>query len=137
MPRADELYEAIEANDICKIKRLLEQDRDLVEAIDETPPQIHWAIYQDKRQMVELLLNHGADIERRDQDRDATPLDYAIVYGRKEIIPVLISCGANLDGKLQSAIKGASGGYEDFSELPSRHEYEGIAQLLRDFGSNN
>lgn len=137
MPNVEELCQAIEANDINRAKELLAIQNDLADFVEGTPPPIHWAIYQDKRQMVELLLDHEADIERRDQDRDATPLDYAIVYGRKEIIPVLVSRGANLKGRLQLAFKGASGGFEEFSELPSRQEYEGIVGLLRELGANN
>ena len=102
-----------------------------------TPPPIHWAIYDDKRKVVELLLEHGADMELRDQDRDATPLDYVIVYARKEIIPVLVSHGAHLKGRLQLAVKGASGGFEAFGELPSRQKYEEIVDLLGEFGADS
>ena len=137
MPNVEELCQAIEDNDINRAKELLSIRSVLADSVQGTPPPIHWAIYHDKRQMVELLLDHGADIERRDQDRNATPLDYAIVYGRKEIIPVLISRGANLEGRLQLAAKGVSGGFEEFNELPSRHEYEGIVELLRELGAND
>ena len=135
MSAVDELCRAIEANDARQARQLLAIQANLADSGDGTPPPIHWAIYCDKRQMVELLLDHGANIERRDQDRDATPLDYAIVYARTEIIPVLIARGASLEGKLQLALKGAAGGFEEFSELPSRHEYQQIAELLRELGA--
>ncbi len=67
MPNAEELCQAIEANDINRAKELLAIRSDFADSVEVTPPPIHWAIYQDKRQMVELLLDHGADIERRDQ----------------------------------------------------------------------
>lgn len=137
MLSSDELCQAIEADDINRAKELLAIQNDLADSLEGTPPPLHWAIYQDKRRMVELLLDHGADIERRDQDRGATPLDYAVVYARKEIISVLVSRGANLEGRLQLAVKGASGGFEEFSELPSLHEYEGIVELLRELGASS
>ena len=136
MPSSNELCQAIEANDINRAKELLAIQGDLADSLEGSPPPLHWAIYQDKSRMVELLLDHGVDIECRDPDRDATPLDYAIVYARKEIIPVLVSRGANLEGRLQLAVKGASGGFEEFSELPSRHEYEGIVELLSELVAN-
>ena len=134
MHRVDELYGAMSANNTGRIQELLAIQPDLANSVDETPPPIHWAIFQDKRQIVELLLDCGADIELRDGDRDATPLDYAIVYARKEIIPVLVSRGANTEGRLQTAFKGASGGFEEFCELPTRQEYGSIVQLLGELG---
>ena len=79
MSRTDELFEAIDCNDIDLATELLREDSDLADSEIGTPPPIHWAIYRDNPQMVELLLDYGADIERRDTDRNATPLDYAIV----------------------------------------------------------
>jgi ankyrin repeat protein len=45
--------------------------------------------------MAEILLDNGADIELRDPDRNTTPLRYAIVYCQRDMIPLLISRGAN------------------------------------------
>ena len=135
MPTVEELCRAIEANDIEMAEKLLAAHGDLADSNEGTPPPIHWAIYQDRWNMVELLLDHGADIERRDRDRGATPLDYAIVYARPEIIKLLVSRGANLEGRLQLAVKGASGGFEAFGELPTREQYEGIVELLAGLGA--
>ena len=135
-------YEAIEANDGERIKALLAEDERLVESADTTPPPIHWAIFHDKPEIVELLLDHGADIERMDQDRQSTPLAYAIVYGRKDIIRLLVARGADLESEgrsgnmLDIAMKGAAGGYEQWGdELASREEFAEIVQLLQDVGA--
>ena len=76
-------------------------------------------------------------MELRDQDRGATPLDYAIVYARQEIIRVLVAHGANLDGRMQLAVKGASGGFEEFGELPNRRQYEETVELLGELGAES
>ena len=135
MSNSEELYRAIDADDVERIERLLTTRPGLVNATDKTPPPIHWAIYRNKRGAVEALLRHGSDLALRDRDRDATPLDYAVVYARRELIPLLISRGADLDSGMQVALKGASGGFEEYAELPDRGEYEGIVELLRDLGS--
>ena len=135
MPHSEELYKLIDADDVKRIERLLTRWPGLVNSTDEQPPPIHWAIYRDKRGAVETLLNHGADLALRDRDRDATPLDYAVVYARRELIPSLISRGANLDCGMQVAVKGASGGFGEYAELPDRRQYEGIVELLRELGS--
>ena len=135
MADTEELYAAIEDDDADRIAQLLTTRPGLVNSVDETPPPIHWAIYRDKRRAVEALLDQGADLALRDQDRDATPLDYAVVYARRESIRMLIAHGASLDSTMKVALKGASGGFEEFGELPGREQYEEIVGLLRELDS--
>ena len=135
MPDTEELYSAIEADDADRIAQVLTRQPGLVNSLEETPPPIHWAIYRDKQRAVEALLDRGADLGLRDQDRDATPLDYAVVYARRESIQMLIAHGASLDAGMAVALKGASGGFEEFEELPGRGQYEEIVGLLRELGS--
>ena len=132
MADSEELYSAIEADDPDAIARLLTRRPGLVNSIEETPPPIHWAIYRDKQRAVEALLDRGADLGLRDQDRDATPLDYAVVYARRESIRMLIARGASLDSAMEVALKGSSGGFEEFGELPGRERYKEIVGLLRE-----
>ncbi len=135
MPRSEDLYRAIDADDVYRIDQLLTMSPDFVNSTDVAPPPIHWAIYRDRRGAAEVLLNRGADLALRDRDRDATPLDYAVVYARRELIPLLIARGANLDSGMRVALKGASGGFEEYAELPDRRQYEGIVELLGELGS--
>lgn len=135
MVGSEELYGAIEADDAGTISQLLTRQPGLVNSVDETPPPIHWAIYRDKRRAVEALLDEGAELALRDQDRDATPLDHAVVYARRESIRMLIARGASLDSAMEVALKGASGGFEGFEELPGRERYEEIVALLRQLDS--
>ena len=124
------LYEAIDDNAVDRAAALLSGDRGLANSTEETPPPIHWAIYKDNCAMVALLLDHGADIERKDQDRDATPLDYAIVYGRKDIVRLLVHRGADVEGRLDLARRGASGAFEAYADLPSRDVYQEMLEVL-------
>ncbi|MGH1483816.1 MAG: ankyrin repeat domain-containing protein [Geminicoccales bacterium] len=130
MSDVQDLYQAIDDNAIERALKLLARDGGLADSTEETPPPVHWAIYRDNAAMVELLLDHGACIERKDQDRDATPLDYAIVYCRKDIIRRLICRGANVEGRMDLARRGASGAFEGFDELPSRDTYEDVVQII-------
>ena len=134
MPDIEDLYTAIEADDVDRIEQMLTERPGLVNSTEEAPPPIHWAIYRDKRGAVEALLNHGADLTLRDRDRDATPLDYAVVYARRQLIPALTSRGADLASGMRVALKGASGGFEEYAELPDRRQYEGVVELLGELG---
>ena len=144
MTGVDELYEAMQMNDQSRVRRLLQADAALVEAVGKTPPPIHWAIWQGKTKMVELLLDHGADIERRDADRKATPLHYAITYGQKEIIRLLVARGADLknddkaDNMLDLAKRGAAGDFDEFSDVTTtRSAFEEIVELLSGLGAKS
>ena len=132
MSRVQDLYQAIEAEDTTRIGKLVSDRPNIVNSTEETPPPIHWAIYLNKKNAVERLLVHGANTELKDQDRNATPLDYAVVYARKDIIRLLVSHGADLEEGVQVAAKGASGGFEEFDELPTPETYEEIAALLEE-----
>ncbi len=140
--RLNALTAATEANDAEAVARLLEEDRALVNCRDETPPPLHWAIYKDRPRIVEVLLDYGADIESRDQDNDTTPIRYAVVYGRKEIVRLLAARGADCGvvedkdtSALQEAMRGAAGGYDEFDDLPSREVYSEMVELLKELGA--
>ncbi|MGK7880250.1 MAG: ankyrin repeat domain-containing protein [Crocosphaera sp.] len=48
---------------------------------------------KDKKEIIELLINHGADVNARDKFNQ-TPLNYAVIRDRKEIISLLKKHGA-------------------------------------------
>ena len=49
---------------------------------------------------------------------------------------MLIARGASLDSAMEVALKGASGGFEEFEELPGRAQYEEIVGLLRELANS-
>ena len=116
-------------------QRLLMLRSGFVHAAEEVSPPIYWAICRDIRGAVKALLNHGADLVLRDQDRNATPLDYAVVYARWELISVLISRGVRLDSGMRVTLNSASGGFEKYAELPGCQQNEGTVKLPRELGS--
>jgi ankyrin repeat protein len=141
MTTHDELVEAIEANAAVTVKRLLLAHPDLANSPDWTPPPLHYAILWNKPEMVELLLDHGANIELRDPDRDTPPLRYAIVFGRRDVIPILLARGANVGQvdangttALQLAKNAAGGCFAEFEDLPRKEAYAEIVDLLIDLG---
>ncbi|MEM7223849.1 MAG: ankyrin repeat domain-containing protein [Pseudomonadota bacterium] len=126
------LYRAIDDDLPEQVREILDAKKQLADASQETPPPVHWAIFRDRLRIAELILDYGADIERKDQDRDATPLDYAIMYGRKDIVRMLIERNANTEGRLQLALRAAAGAYEEYSDLPSLDVYQEVAAVMQD-----
>ena len=84
MDNLEKLINAIKLRDIDEIKTILEQDGNLVKMYDETgATALHYAAFEGRREIVQLLLDRGADINSRDSQFGATPAGWAIEYLRE------------------------------------------------------
>jgi hypothetical protein len=98
--RQMEFYSAIVSNNLERVKTLLDQGEDanacwyhrgpLGLAIDDSMK------YKNPTQMVELLLEGGADINQRYQDGRMTPLIHASMSGYVDIVNLLIGRGVDV-----------------------------------------
>ncbi len=125
MSLADDFAAAIEQGDVAAGERLLAEDPELVHGRGWIPPPLHCAVLSRQPQVARTLLDHGADLESLDHDRQTTPLRYAILFASKEVLPVLIARGANLGPirengttALELAWEAADGAYEAYDDLP-------------------
>jgi hypothetical protein len=129
--RPPSIFDAIDANDFDLALRVTTADPAAIESVGGTPPPLHDCVYHDKPEWVEWLLDHGANIERRDQDYGSTPLTAAVVHRQKRIIPILVRRGAKTEGQLNRARNGLAGAYEEFFD---REGYREIIELLQSLG---
>lgn len=94
---ASEIHEAIQARNIDKVKKLLEDKPELINASDGnnryTP--LHYAVISSDKQMVALLIAKGADVNGKNAI-DETPLYCA---EKKEMAELLVAAGANINIK--------------------------------------
>jgi hypothetical protein len=78
------LISAIKLRDIDQIKALLDCDGELVHERDETgATALHHATFDGLREIVQVLLARGAEINSPDAQFGATPTGWAIEYLRK------------------------------------------------------
>jgi len=81
MSELDNLIKAIRLRDIDQIKPILDEDGNLVNAYDQTgATALHYAAFDGLREIVQLLLDRGAEINSRDSQFGATPAGWAIEY---------------------------------------------------------
>ena len=60
----------------------------------------HVAVLKDNREIVQLLLDHGSDIEIRALDEfKGSPLEWAAFFGLKEMAVFLVESGADINSK--------------------------------------
>lgn len=84
MGAAENLIEAIEQGDLKRVQAIFETDEGLAnlrDAAGATP--LHYAAIHGHRQIVQLLLDRGADINSTDRRFGATPAGWAIEYLRE------------------------------------------------------
>ena len=78
--------------------------------------------------MVEILINHGADIEAQSERTKDTPLSLACSGGRYEVVEILLSRGSNKEHRNVSDYTplslAASGGYTNIIKLLLAHGAE-------------
>lgn len=80
------------------------------------------------QKVVEILLNHGADIEAQSERTKDTPLSLACSGGRYEVVELLLTRGANKEHRNVSDYTplslAASGGYVNIIKLLLSHGAE-------------
>jgi len=129
--RPPSIYDAIDANDFDLALQVITADPTAIETVDYVPPPLHNCIYADKPEMLEWLLDHGANIERREQDYGSPPLKCAVVHRHKRIIRILVERGANTTQAMATAQRGLASDFEDDPSL-DREGYREIVELIQE-----
>jgi uncharacterized protein len=123
------LFEAIEAQDVGSVARLLLHKPDLNNLRTEFP---QWSLLHEAIEQLEsggsikvlvLLLRQGAAVDIWDTNRDATPLLMALFRGQLEAVHLLLAAGAdpNVVG---------SEGYSPLGWCVEQEDYDTAALLL-------
>jgi len=82
--RLTALIDAINRSDLNLVRTILDQDRQLVHQRDELgATALHYATLSGNREVVQLLLDRGAEINARDNRFGATPSGWAIEFLRE------------------------------------------------------
>jgi cytohesin len=62
---------------------------------------LHWAAYEGHKEIAELLISEGADVNAK-ADGGGTPLHQAAYEGHKEVAELLIAKGADANATARS-----------------------------------
>jgi ankyrin repeat protein len=94
MTDPEEMLQASQRGDVGRVRQLLSLDSTLVNArgaYDKTP--LHWAAEKNYRELAELLVNSGANIES-EVTWGMTPLQWAANMGNRDVAEILLAHGA-------------------------------------------
>ncbi|MBI4688557.1 MAG: ankyrin repeat domain-containing protein [Nitrospirae bacterium] len=90
--------------------------------------KLHKAIMEENTKRVESLLNSGADVNMKFDDKGIlTPLMVATLEGKTEVVKVLLAHGADVNIKANSGATALS--------LASENGFPGIVKLLKQSGA--
>lgn len=87
------LMEAVVEDDVSEVEKLVAAGHDLFEVDDEQTTALHYAVYYDNFEIVELLLENGAN--SNDADDYTTALTAALANENYEIAALLYEYGAD------------------------------------------
>lgn len=134
-PAEEEIVSAAERNDLPRVKAMLDQSRQLANAADESELRpLHWAASNGSVEMVQLLLDRGADVNARSRflmpyfggydtfyNGQQTPLLLAAARGHTAVARLLLEHGAQVDVQNQFGATpldlAAAGGNAELMEL--------------------
>jgi ankyrin repeat protein len=84
MSELDKLIEAVKRDAFEDVRAIVESRPDLVRAKDETgATALHYGAFDGRRDIVQLLVHFGADINATDGKFGSTPAGWAIEYIRE------------------------------------------------------
>jgi ankyrin repeat protein len=91
---------------------------------------LHLAVLRNQHAATRLLIERGADLDRRDFPDNAAPLHFAAAHGDLETIRLLVEAGADVDGKGDDHEVGVLGWATCFGEVR-----EEVAAYLLEHGA--
>jgi ankyrin repeat protein len=93
---------AAQTGNIAELRAHLDRHPQFIDAMggaNKKAAALHLAALRNQHAAVRLLIERGADLNRRDFPDNATPLHFAAMHGDLETVRLLVEAGADIDGK--------------------------------------
>lgn len=125
---------AAQSIDVAALRERLDANPDLIDALcgrgllKATP--LHLATIRNRHDAIRLLIERGADLNKRDFPDNAAPMHFAAAHGDFETLRLLVEAGADIEGHGDDHAVGVLGWATCFHQV--RHE---VAAYLLDHGA--
>jgi ankyrin repeat protein len=96
------MISAAQTGNIAELRAHLDRHPQFIDAmggVTKKATALHLAALRNQHAAVRLLIERGADLNRRDFPDNATPLHFAAMHGDLETVRLLVEAGADIDGK--------------------------------------
>ena len=125
---------AAQSIDVAALRERLDANPELIDALagrsllKATP--LHLATIRNRHGAIRLLIERGADLNKRDFPDNAAPMHFAAAHGDFETLRLLVEAGADIEGHGDDHAVGVLGWATCFHQV--RHE---VAAYLLDHGA--
>jgi len=99
---ADTFHGAASSGDIAQVKSLIAEGADVNKKAERGYTSLHCAVKAGYKDVAQLIIANGADINTRTGSRGWTPLHIAVMQSNKDMAEWLISKGADLNAANQN-----------------------------------
>jgi ankyrin repeat protein len=127
------IMRAAQSGDLDALRAGLDAHPEWIDALGggfEKATALHLAVLRNQHAAARLLIERGADLNRRDFPDNAAPLHFAAAHGDLEMIRLLVEAGADIDGKGDDHGVGVLGWATCFGEVRQQ-----VAAYLLDHGA--
>ncbi|MBV9561478.1 MAG: ankyrin repeat domain-containing protein [Bradyrhizobium sp.] len=129
-----DIASAAQSGNVAALRAGLDAHPELIDALAgrgfEKAAALHLAALHNRHDAIRLLIERGADLDRRDFPDNAAPLHFAAAHGDLETIRLLVDAGADIEGKGDDYAVGVLGWATCFKEVR-----EEVASHLLDHGA--
>lgn len=95
--RGDLLHDAVRNGNVQEVEHLLASGADPNALDARGNPPLFQAAWTGNAAIITNLLDHGADVNRRNSETTSTSLLYAVLSGREAVVRLLLNKGARVD----------------------------------------
>ncbi len=96
------ILQAAQSGDVAALRTRLDAHPELIDALGggfQKATALHLAALRNQHAALRLLIERGADLNRRDFPDNAAPLHFAAAHGDLETVRLLVEAGADINGK--------------------------------------
>ena len=101
MQAIQDVMRAAQSGDLDALRAGLDANPEYIDALGggfEKAAALHLAVLRNQHAATRLLIERGADLNRREFPDNAAPLHFAALHGDMETIRLLVEAGADIDG---------------------------------------
>jgi ankyrin repeat protein len=101
MQAIQSIMRAAQSGDLDALRTGLDANPEWIDALGggfEKAAALHLAVLRNQHAAIRLLIERGADLNRREFPDNAAPLHFAALHGDMETIRLLVEAGADVDG---------------------------------------
>jgi ankyrin repeat protein len=130
------LHSSVKAGDVDRAQSLISEGANINAMDNAHATPLSWAAMLGQKEVAELLISAGADLNPQDAFSSISPLHHAATNGKRDLAELLINSGADVNAKLTGGLASTLGSLRGATPLhgAAQNARPEIVELLIDSG---